>query len=134
MEQRSREPRSASLPPLQGGSARQLRPESFDFDSARRQDQTALRDPPQRCLWGRVRMAGQGGHGKGTDTQRPVVVHPPMYGSRRVTIEDSVIGRAYSVDEPIQLLRGLGLAFGEVSLYDSTLIEWVGGGPDAWHA
>ncbi|MCQ4082236.1 hypothetical protein NGB36_16885 [Streptomyces sp. RB6PN25] len=51
-----------------------------------------------------------------------------------MTIEDSVIGRAYSVDEPIQLLRGLGLAFGEVSLYDSTLIEWVGGGPDAWHA
>lgn len=63
----------------------------------------------------------------------PVIVHPPsLTGGRRVTVGAEVLGVAYGPADLLEFLRRAGLDVDAVSLDDRSLIEWRGGGPDAW--
>jgi hypothetical protein len=63
----------------------------------------------------------------------PIVVHPPeASGGRRVTAHAEVLGLARSAEDVAALLREAGLSEDEIDLRDPNLIEWRGGGPDAW--
>lgn len=64
----------------------------------------------------------------------PVVIYPPdEAGARRVRIDGSILGLAYSVQDVAKFLQEAGLqSFDEVDVVRSSLIEWRGGGPDAW--
>lgn len=67
-------------------------------------------------------------------TSQPVVIYPPdEAGARRVRIDGSILGLAYSVQDVAKFLQEAGLqSFDEVDVVRSTLIEWRGGGPDDW--
>lgn len=63
----------------------------------------------------------------------PVVVHAPCDGGRRqVSVAGEAAGVAYGAADVLALVRrfGVELEYGEVAA--SALIEWRGGGPDAW--
>ncbi|MCQ4079150.1 hypothetical protein NGB36_00585 [Streptomyces sp. RB6PN25] len=62
----------------------------------------------------------------------PLVVHPPQHGGRLMTVMGEPVGVAKSVDDVEAVLRHAGLHLDEVALDDPGLIEWRGGGPDAW--
>ncbi|AOR30057.1 hypothetical protein BFF78_02300 [Streptomyces fodineus] len=65
----------------------------------------------------------------------PVIVEPPSPdGGRRVTIRGEVVGTAYHLLDVVELLRRQGLPETDTTLDDPDLIEWRGGGPDAWTA
>jgi hypothetical protein len=67
-------------------------------------------------------------------SDQPVVVHPPDEGGgRRVRIDDTTVGRAFSVQDVARFMQEAGLQeFDEMDLVRSALIEWRGGGPDMW--
>lgn len=63
----------------------------------------------------------------------PIVVYPPDEdGGRRVRARGAILGRAYSPADLLEFLRRAGLDPDDVNLHDPGLIEWRGGGPDAW--
>ncbi len=63
----------------------------------------------------------------------PIVVHPADgSGGRRVTAHAEVLGLAHNAGDVSALLRDVGLSDDEIDLRDPNLIEWRGGGPDAW--
>lgn len=65
---------------------------------------------------------------------RPVVVYPPDEGGgRRVRIDGSIAGLAFSVRDVAAFLQTAGLqSFDEMDVVRSALIEWRGGGPEVW--
>jgi hypothetical protein len=64
----------------------------------------------------------------------PVIVYPPDdVGGRRVRVDGTILGRAYSVQDVARLLQEVGLqSFDEMDVVRSGLIDWRGGGPDIW--
>jgi hypothetical protein len=64
----------------------------------------------------------------------PVIVYPPDdAGGRRVRVDGTILGRAYSVQDVARLLQEAGLqSFDEMDVVRSSLIDWRGGGPDVW--
>ncbi|WP_327671862.1 MULTISPECIES: hypothetical protein [unclassified Streptomyces] len=65
---------------------------------------------------------------------QPVVICPPDEGGgRRVRIDGTTLGRAWSVKDVAAILQEAGLrSFDEVHVAYSALIEWRGGGPSQW--
>ena len=63
-----------------------------------------------------------------------VIVYPPdEQGGRRVRIDGTILGRAYSVRDIAAFMQEAGLqSFDEMDVVRSGLIEWRGGGPDVW--
>jgi hypothetical protein len=67
------------------------------------------------------------------DPWPPIVVHPPVGGRRRVTVDDGVpLGDASDPDEVYALLAANGWDEPDLVPDDVGLIEWRGGGPDRW--
>ncbi|WBO61835.1 hypothetical protein [Streptomyces camelliae] len=65
----------------------------------------------------------------------PVVVQPPgPDGGRRVTVGGEFVGTAYHLLDVIEFLRRRGLPKSNTTVDDPDLIEWRGGGPQAWTA
>lgn len=64
--------------------------------------------------------------------QPRIVVEPVVSGGRRVRVGTAVLGIAYGPADVIEFLRRAGLDPDEVHLDDSGLVEWRGGGPEAW--
>lgn len=64
----------------------------------------------------------------------PVVIYPPdEAGARRVRIDGSILGLAYSARDVAAFMQEAGLQnFDELDVARSSLIEWRGGGPDVW--
>ncbi|GAA2648752.1 hypothetical protein GCM10010307_56640 [Streptomyces vastus] len=63
----------------------------------------------------------------------PVVVHQPFGGSgRQVAVRGKVVGVAHSVADVLAVVRRLGIALGHEEAGVTPLIEWRGGGADAW--
>jgi len=63
--------------------------------------------------------------------QRSITVHPPaLDGSRRVTEGDEILGIASHLEDVVEILRLADLDVIDVEASD--LVEWQGGGPDAW--
>ena len=69
-------------------------------------------------------------------TDRPVIVHPPgESGGRRVRVDGTILGLAYSPRDIAAFMQEAGLAgFDEMDVVRSGLIEWRGGGPNVWEA
>lgn len=67
-------------------------------------------------------------------TDRPVIVYPPdEEGGRRVRVDGTILGLAYSVRDVAAFMQEAGLQeFDEMDVVRSALIEWRGGGPDVW--
>ncbi|MET9735746.1 hypothetical protein ABZZ79_35495 [Streptomyces sp. NPDC006458] len=67
-------------------------------------------------------------------TEHPVTVYPPSAdGGRRVRIGGRFVGIAYGVLDVAAFLQEAGLQdWDEMDVVRSELIEWRGGGPDAW--
>ncbi|MFF7452131.1 MULTISPECIES: hypothetical protein [unclassified Streptomyces] len=65
---------------------------------------------------------------------RPVIVYPPdEEGGRRVRVDGTILGRAYSTQDIARFMQEAGLQeFDEMDVVRTTLIEWRGGGPDVW--
>lgn len=66
--------------------------------------------------------------------EHPVIVYPPdEQGGRRVRVDGTILGRAYSVRDIAAFMQEAGLQeFDEMDVVRSALIEWRGGGPDVW--
>ncbi|WP_223778796.1 hypothetical protein [Streptomyces sp. 135] len=64
----------------------------------------------------------------------PVVIYPPDGdGGRRVRVDGTILGRAYSVLDVARFMQEAGLQdWDEMDVVRSGMIEWRGGGPDAW--
>ncbi|WP_327660443.1 MULTISPECIES: hypothetical protein [unclassified Streptomyces] len=64
---------------------------------------------------------------------QPVVIYPPDEdGGRRIRLDGTILGRAFSVQDVAKFMQEAGLqSFDEVDVVRSSLIEWRGGGPDA---
>ncbi|MFI1723899.1 hypothetical protein [Streptomyces sp. NPDC020489] len=64
----------------------------------------------------------------------PVIVYPPdEEGGRRVRVDGTILGRAYSVQDIVAFMQDAGLqSFDEMDVVRSELIEWRGGGPEVW--
>lgn len=67
-------------------------------------------------------------------TDRPVIVYPPdEQGGRRVRVDGTILGLAYSVGDVAAFMQEAGLQeFDEMDVVRTGLIEWRGGGPDVW--
>lgn len=67
-------------------------------------------------------------------THLPVIVYPPsVTGGRRVRVDGSILGLAYSAVDVAEFLRRAGLdGIDDVDVVRSPLIDWRGGGPDVW--
>lgn len=67
-------------------------------------------------------------------SDQPVVIYPPgADGGRRVRIGDRFVGMAYGTTDVAAFVQEAGLqSFDEMDVVRSALIEWRGGGPDAW--
>ncbi|MER0241285.1 hypothetical protein AAHZ94_04450 [Streptomyces sp. HSW2009] len=63
-----------------------------------------------------------------------VVVYPPLDGRRRVTIDGRDVGVAVAPDEVALMMRRAGVPADRIALDDPDLVEWQGGGRDAWLA
>ncbi|MET7390670.1 hypothetical protein ACFYPT_37795 [Streptomyces sp. NPDC005529] len=63
-----------------------------------------------------------------------VVVYPPdEEGARDVRADGVALGRALNVHDIAALLEAAGLrGLDEADVARSTLIEWLGGGPEVW--
>jgi hypothetical protein len=67
--------------------------------------------------------------------EAPVIVQPPSPdGGRRVVIRGEYVGTAYHLLDVVEFLRRTGLPESDTTLDDPELIEWRGGGPEAWAA
>ncbi|MFF0138517.1 hypothetical protein ACFYRN_19005 [Streptomyces sp. NPDC005227] len=64
----------------------------------------------------------------------PVIVYPPdETGGRRVRVDGSILGLAYTVRDVAALLQTAGLQdTDEMDVIRSPFIEWRGGGPEVW--
>ncbi|MEU5580916.1 hypothetical protein ABZ791_30030 [Streptomyces huasconensis] len=64
----------------------------------------------------------------------PVVIYPPDGdGGRRVRVDGTILGLAYSVKDVAAFLQEAGLQeYDEMDVVRSSLIEWRGGGADVW--
>ncbi|MFH9072702.1 hypothetical protein [Streptomyces alboflavus] len=64
----------------------------------------------------------------------PVVIYPPDEdGARRVRVDGTILGLAYSVRDVARFMQEAGLqSFDEMDVVRSPLIEWRGGGPEVW--
>ncbi|MGW6924463.1 hypothetical protein ACWGA9_24780 [Streptomyces sp. NPDC054950] len=64
----------------------------------------------------------------------PVVVYPPAEeGGHRMRVDGEILGRAYGLRDIAEFLRRAGIEdVDEDYVAASGLIEWRGGGPDAW--
>ncbi|MFF7329705.1 hypothetical protein [Streptomyces sp. NPDC008150] len=64
----------------------------------------------------------------------PVVIYPPDEdGGRRVRVDGTILGMAYSVQDVAALLQMAGLQdVDEMDVVRSQVIEWRGGGSDVW--
>ncbi|MET9142416.1 hypothetical protein [Streptomyces sp. NPDC004042] len=64
----------------------------------------------------------------------PVIVSPPdESGGRRVRVDGTILGLAYGIQDVARFMQEAGLQeFDEMDVVRSGLIEWRGGGPDAW--
>ncbi|WP_217240093.1 hypothetical protein [Streptomyces sp. AC555_RSS877] len=69
-------------------------------------------------------------------SDKPVVVYPPAEdGGRRVRVGDRFVGIAYGLLDVAAFLQEAGLQnWNEMDVVRSALIEWSGGGPDAWES
>ncbi|WP_333744082.1 hypothetical protein [Streptomyces ardesiacus] len=67
-------------------------------------------------------------------TDRPVIVYPPdEQGGRRVRVDGTILGLAYSTRDVAAFMQEAGLqSFDEMDVVRSALIEWRGGGPEVW--
>ncbi|MFB6771129.1 hypothetical protein [Streptomyces sp. NPDC056337] len=67
-------------------------------------------------------------------SDRPVIVYPPDEASgRRVRVDGTILGRAFSTQDVARFMQEAGLHdFDEMDVVRSSLIDWRGGGPDAW--
>ncbi|MEU9558090.1 hypothetical protein [Streptomyces fumanus] len=67
-------------------------------------------------------------------SDRPVVVYPPdEQGGRRVRVDGTILGLAYSVRDVAAFMQEAGLqGWDEMDVVRSALIEWRGGGLDIW--
>jgi len=65
---------------------------------------------------------------------QPIVIYPPAQdGGRRVRVNDQFVGMAYGLLDIVEFLRLSGLEEADDDwVRQSGLIEWRGGGPDAW--
>ncbi|MFG2555920.1 hypothetical protein [Streptomyces sp. NPDC048581] len=65
---------------------------------------------------------------------QPVVVYPPAEdGGRRVRVDDHFLGMAYGLLDVAEFLRRVGIEDADPEyVRGSGLIEWRGGGPEAW--
>ena len=65
---------------------------------------------------------------------QPIVIYPPAEdGGRRVRVGDNFRGMAYGLLDIVEFLRLAGLEDAdEAWVRESGLVEWRGGGPDAW--
>lgn len=65
--------------------------------------------------------------------QPPVIVHPVSpSGGRPVTIRGERVGVAYHLLDLLEFVRRAELPEADTAIDDPELIEWRGGGPDAW--
>lgn len=64
----------------------------------------------------------------------PVVIYPPDEdGGRRVRVDGEILGRAFGVQDIARFMQEAGLqGWDEMDVVRSGLIDWRGGGPDAW--
>jgi hypothetical protein len=67
-------------------------------------------------------------------SSQPVVIYPPAEdGGRRVRVGEQFRGMAYGLLDIVDFLRLAGLDdVDDTWVRQSSLIEWRGGGPDAW--
>jgi hypothetical protein len=67
-------------------------------------------------------------------SDRPVIVYPPdATGGRRVRVDSTILGLAYSVQDVARFMQEAGLQdWDEMDVVRSALIEWRGGGPETW--
>ncbi|MGW7277441.1 hypothetical protein ACWGIV_03825 [Streptomyces sp. NPDC054844] len=67
-------------------------------------------------------------------SDRPVIVYPPDEQSgRRVRVDGTILGLAYSVRDVAAYMQEAGLQdFDEIDVARTALIEWRGGGPEVW--
>ncbi|MFJ1806995.1 MULTISPECIES: hypothetical protein [unclassified Streptomyces] len=65
---------------------------------------------------------------------QPVVIYPPAAdGGRRVRAGDHFLGMAYGLLDVAEFLREAGVDDADEAYVESSaLIEWRGGGPEAW--
>ncbi|MFD3450720.1 hypothetical protein ACFWVC_00920 [Streptomyces sp. NPDC058691] len=62
-----------------------------------------------------------------------VIVYPPTEtGGRRVRIDGTILGVAYSPVDLLEFLRRAGLDLDTVDLTDTDFFEWRGEGPAVW--
>ncbi|MFF3158485.1 hypothetical protein [Streptomyces sp. NPDC057910] len=66
--------------------------------------------------------------------RRIIVVYPPdEQGARRVRVDGTILGRATDLQDLVIWLRRAGLdGIDDLDVVRSPLIEWRGGGPEAW--
>ncbi|MEU3683741.1 hypothetical protein AB0E99_22775 [Streptomyces sp. NPDC030592] len=64
----------------------------------------------------------------------PVIVYPPdESGGRRVRVDGTILGLAYSTQDVAAFLQEAGLqGWDDLDVVRSGLIEWRGGGPEVW--
>lgn len=81
-------------------------------------------------------LHGPPGEGHTVDMEEaPVIVQPPSPdGGRRVAIRGEYAGIAYHLLDVVEFLRRAGLPESDTTLDDPGLIEWRGGGLEAWAA
>ncbi|MEU9208567.1 hypothetical protein AB0D27_11575 [Streptomyces sp. NPDC048415] len=70
-----------------------------------------------------------------SSTKRVTVYPLAQSGGRRVRIDGTVLGTAYSLRDLTAFLQEAGLqGWDDLDVVGSDLIEWRGGGPDVWTA
>ncbi|GGV82755.1 hypothetical protein [Streptomyces griseoloalbus] len=69
-------------------------------------------------------------------SDQPIVIYPPGEdGGRRVRADGRFLGMAYGLLDVVEFLRLAGLeSVDDDWVRQSALVEWRGGGPDAWSA
>lgn len=83
------------------------------------------------CARDGLRPAASRGRLVGMEQPR-VVVEPVTGAGRRVRVGSEILGTAYGPEDVVEFLRRAGLDPDQIRLDDPTLIDWHGGGPDAW--
>ncbi|MEU9353523.1 hypothetical protein AB0D65_21630 [Streptomyces griseoloalbus] len=69
-------------------------------------------------------------------SDQPIVIYPPGEdGGRRVRADGRFLGMAYGLLDVVEFLRLAGLeSVDDDWVRQSALVEWRGGGPEAWSA
>ncbi|MFG2984939.1 hypothetical protein ACGFYQ_27395 [Streptomyces sp. NPDC048258] len=63
-----------------------------------------------------------------------IVIHQPDdQGGRRVHVDGTILGMAYSENDLRELLRRVELpGWDGIDITDGSLFRWEGGGPESW--